>query len=263
MSNVYLHYAFDLWVQQWRKRYAHGEVYVVRYADDIVLGFQKEQDARAMRMAMAERLAKFGLELHPDKTRVLRFGRFARRDGERDGRVKPETFDFLGFTHIAGQARDGKFKLIRRTSRKKRTAKLQVLRAEIRRRRHESPAETHRWLCSVIRGHVNYYGVPTNYPAMMSFRSHVEQQWHRQLQRRSQLVDGRWNRGNASGRIFPFRFRTSFTPGRTCHALARRPKVGARCGKSARRALSGGRPERAVPTGTRRGESPNVQFNST
>jgi DNA replication protein DnaC len=190
MSNIYLHYVFDLWVQQWRKRHARGEVYVVRYADDVVLGFQHERDALAMRSAMAERLAKFGLELHPDKTRVLQFGRFARKDSERNGRVRPETFDFLGFTHIAGVSREGKFQLQRRTSRKKRAAKLSVLRRTIRQRMHEPPGEQHRWLCSVIRGHCNYYGVPTNYRALRSFRHVVEQAWHRQLQRRSQRA--RW-----------------------------------------------------------------------
>jgi len=128
LSNVYLHYALDLWVQQWRKRHARGEVSIVRYADDVVLGFQYEQDARAMSSAMAERLAKFGLELHPEKTRVLRFGRYARKECKRDGRERPETFDFLGFTHIAAQSRGGWFQLQRRTSRKKRVAKLSALR---------------------------------------------------------------------------------------------------------------------------------------
>jgi RNA-directed DNA polymerase len=190
LSNIYLHYALDLWVQQWRKRYARGEVYIVRYADDVVMGFQYEQDARAMRAAMAERLGKFGLELHPEKTRVLRFGRYARKDCERDGRKRPETFDFLGFTHIAGQARQGGFQLQRRTSRKKRAAKLSMLRMEMRRRRHDPPAMQHRWLCSVIRGHCNYYGVPTNARALVTFRRQVEHAWHRQLQRRSQRA--RW-----------------------------------------------------------------------
>jgi hypothetical protein len=190
MSNVYLHYVFDLWVQQWRERYARGDVYVVRYADDAVLGFQYERDAHAMRSAMAERLAKFGLELHPDKTRVLRFGRYACEGCARDGRTRPETFDFLGLTHIAGKSRGGRFQLQRRTSRKKRAAKLSALRAEMRRRMHEPPAMQHRWLCSVIRGHANYYGVPTNSRAMVSFRRQVEQAWHRQLQRRSQRA--RW-----------------------------------------------------------------------
>ena len=190
LSNVYLHYALDLWVQQWRKRCARGEVYIVRYADDAVLGFQYEQDARAMRAALAARLAKFGLELHPDKTRVLRFGRYAHKDCKRDGRTRPETFDFLGLTHIAGKARDGRFQLQRRTSRKKRAAKMAALRAEMRRRMHEPPAVQHRWLCSVIRGHCNYYGVPTNSPTLTMFRRHVELAWHRQLQRRSQRA--RW-----------------------------------------------------------------------
>jgi RNA-directed DNA polymerase len=120
LANVYLHYVLDLWVNQWRKRQARGEVYIVRYADDLVMGFQHEQDARAMREALALRLAKFGLELHPEKTRVIRFGRYAREHAKSDGRTRPETFDFLGFTHIAGIDRHGKFLLNRRTSRKKR-----------------------------------------------------------------------------------------------------------------------------------------------
>jgi group II intron reverse transcriptase/maturase len=190
LSNIYLHYALDLWVQQWRKRNARGEVYIVRYADDEVMAFQFEEDARAMRAALAERLAKFGLELHPEKTRVLRFGRFARRDAERYGRQRPETFDFLGFTHIAGQSRSGAFQLQRRTSRKKRAAKLSMLRVEIRRRVHQPVDVQHRWLSSVIRGHCNYYGVPTNSRALVTFRRHVERAWHRQLQRRSQRA--RW-----------------------------------------------------------------------
>ena len=191
LSNIYLHYALDLWVQQWRKQHARGDVYIVRYADDIVVGFQYEQDARAMRSAMAERLAKFGLELHPDKTRVIRFGRYARKDSVRDGRKRPETFDFLGFTHIAGEARQGGFQLQRRTSRKKRAAKMSMLRAEMRLRMHDPPRAQHRWLCAVIRGHCNYYGVPTNARALVTFRRHVEQAWHRQLQRRSQRA--RWD----------------------------------------------------------------------
>jgi RNA-directed DNA polymerase len=191
LSNVYLHYVLDLWVQQWRKRHARGEVYIVRYADDVVMGFQFEQDAHAMRLAMAERLTKFGLGLHPEKTRVIRFGRYARKDSKRGGRMRPETFDFLGFTHIAGEARQGGFQLQRRTSRKKRAAKLSTLREEMRGRMHDPPAVQHRWLSSVIRGHCNYYGVPTNARALVSFRRQVEQAWHRCLQRRSQRA--RWS----------------------------------------------------------------------
>jgi hypothetical protein len=191
LSNIYLHYALDLWAQQWRKRHARGEVYIVRYADDVVMGFQVEQDARAMRAAVADRLVTFGLELHSEKTRVIRFGRYARKDCRRDGRTRPETFDFLGFTHIAGEAREGGFQLQRRTSRKKRAAKLSMLREAMRTRMHDSPAAQHRWLCSVIRGHCNYYGVPTNARALVSFRRNVEHAWHRQLQRRSQRA--RWS----------------------------------------------------------------------
>jgi len=185
LSNVYLHFALDLWVSQWRKRHARGEVYVVRFADDVVMAFQYEQDARAMREALSDRVAKFGLELHPEKTRVMRFGRFALGDEQCRGR-RPETFDFLGLTHIAGKTRGGAFLLQRRTSRKKRVAKLKELRAEMRTRRHDPPKEQHGWLCSVLRGHYNYYGVPTNYRAMASFRHQVQQAWQRQLQRRSQ-----------------------------------------------------------------------------
>ena len=190
LSNVYLHYALDLWVQQWRKRHARGEVSIVRYADDVVLGFQYEQDARAMRSAMAERLAKLGLELHPEKTRVLRSGRHARKECKHDGRERPETFDFLGFTHIAAQSRGGWFQLQRRTPRKKRVAKLSALRVEMRQRRHEPPPAQHRWLCAVVRGHCNYYGEPTNSRALATFRRQVERIWYRQLQRRSQRA--RW-----------------------------------------------------------------------
>ena len=186
LANIYLHYVLDLWVASWRRKSARGEVYVVRYADDFVMGFQREQDARAMREALASRLAEFGLELHPDKTRVLRFGRFAPRDSRLDGRSRPETFDFLGFTHIVVEGPDGKSRLVRRTSRNKRTAKLAALRQQVRRRRHEPPRTQHTWLVSVVRGHYNYYGVPGNYAALRYYRAQVRDMWHRQLQRRSQ-----------------------------------------------------------------------------
>lgn len=192
LANVYLHYVFDLWVHQWRKREARGEVYVVRYVDDVVMGFQHEQDARRMREALAERLSEFGLQLHPEKTRVFRFGRFARRDSGLDGRTRPETFDFLGFTHICAEGQEGKFRLVRRTSRKKRDRKLAELDKEIRRRRHHAVAEQHQWLSSVLRGHYNYYGVPGNYAALTTFRSRVRRKWHSVLQRRSQRAG--WSR---------------------------------------------------------------------
>jgi group II intron reverse transcriptase/maturase len=202
LSNIYLHYVVDLWACQWRKREARGEVYVVRYADDLVMGFQYEQDARAMHAALGERLATFGLDLHPEKTRVLEFGRFAREDRARRGAGKPETFDFLGFTHIAGLSREGKFQLHRRTSRKKRRAKLAALKEECRRRRHRSVPEQHAWLSSVPTGHYQYYGVPTNYRALRQFKVAVGRIWHGSLQRRSQRA--RWSR--ARWRTFEERF---------------------------------------------------------
>jgi RNA-directed DNA polymerase len=192
LANVYLHYVLDEWANQWRKRHARGEVYIVRYADDLVLGFQYEQDARAMREALASRLAEHGLELHPEKTRVIRFGRFAQEKSERDGRSRPETFDFLGLTHIASVDRHGRFQLRRRTSRKKRVAKLASLKDEMRKRRHEPMRAQQVWLASVLRGHYRYYGVPTNYRALHQFRERVRAMWHRQLQLRSQRAT--WTR---------------------------------------------------------------------
>ncbi len=192
LANIYLHYALDLWAVSWRKKQARGEMYIVRYADDFVIGFQREQDVLAMRAALAVRLAKFGLELHPEKTRVLRFGRYAREQREERGLGKPETFVFLGFTHIAGTSRAGAFQLKRRTSRKKRQAKQASLTEETRRRRHHAVSDQHEWLSSVLAGHYRYYGVPTNYAALAQFRRHVQWTWHRSLQRRSQRA--RWSK---------------------------------------------------------------------
>jgi hypothetical protein len=192
LANLYLHYVLDLWVLSWRKKHASGEMYVVRYADDFVMAFQKEQDAVAMHKALAERLAEFALELHPQKTRVIEFGRFAGESRARRGLAKPETFDFLGFTHIAGISRGGKFQLKRRTSRKKRRAKLARLKEESERRRHGRVPEQYRWLSSVLTGHYRYYGVPTNIRALAQFRDAVRYIWHRSLQRRSQRA--RWTK---------------------------------------------------------------------
>jgi group II intron reverse transcriptase/maturase len=202
LANIYLHYALDLWVQQWRKKRARGDMYVVRFADDFVMGFQREQDARAMRVDLSTRLAKFGLELHPEKTRVIQFGRFARQDRERAGLGKPETFDFLGFTHICSVDRRGRFQLTRRTARKKRRALLARLRIEVDRRRHHAVREQYAWLTSVLTGHYRYYGVPTNHRAMGSVREAVSWMWRRSLQRRSQRA--RWTRAKLDA--FQIRF---------------------------------------------------------
>jgi group II intron reverse transcriptase/maturase len=204
LANIYLHYALDLWVHSWRRRHARGEVYIVRYADDFVMGFQCQQDALAMRAALAERLAKFGLELHAEKTRVLRFGRFAAQDCVReDGRKRPETFDFLGFTHICGKNRSGRFWVIRRTSRKKRRVKLVYLRQEIWRSKHEPVVKQYDRLCKALQGHYAYYGVPGNCRALATFRQYVQNTWHAALQRRSQRA--RWNveRRTLFARRFP------------------------------------------------------------
>lgn len=203
LANLYLHYVLDLWVLSWRKKQANGEVYVVRYADDFVMAFQKEQDAVAMRKALDERMAQFSLKLHPQKTRVIEFGRFAREDRACRGLAKPETFDFLGFTHIAGISRAGKFQLKRRTSRKKRRAKLARIAEESERQRHHAVQEQYRWVCSVLVGHYRYYAVPTNHRALAQFRYAVSQIWHRSLQRRSQR--GHWNHARyaAFERRFP------------------------------------------------------------
>jgi RNA-directed DNA polymerase len=240
LANVYLHYVLDLWACQWRKKHARGEVYVVRYADDFVMGFQHRDDALAMREAVTARLAEFGLELHPEKTRVLEFGRFARQNRERDGDRKPETFEFLGFVHIAGVSRQGKFQLRRRTSGKKRRAKLASLTEECRRRRHHAVPEQHEWLSSVLRGHYRYYAVPTNYQALDQFRTTVGRIWHRSLQRRSQRAG--WTRQQMTKfeARFPLPLPRILHPWPMQRLLARRPEVGARCGKSARRDLSGG-----------------------
>jgi hypothetical protein len=203
LANIYLHYVVDLWAQNWRKQNARGQVYVVRYADDLVMSFQYEEDARAMSEALAKRLVEFGLELHPDKTRVLRFGRFARQDSPKDGRTRPETFDFLGFTHISAEDRKGRYRLLRRTSRKKRMAKLRAVRTEMLRRICDPVIEQHGWLCSVALGHYRYYGVPGNSRALGSFRNSLRHLWHQRLQRRSQRAAWTSERRTRFDRRFP------------------------------------------------------------
>jgi RNA-directed DNA polymerase len=195
LANIYLHYAFDLWVHAWRQKQAHGEVIVVRFADDIVIGFQSKSDAERFWAELIERLRKFGLELHPEKTRLLEFGPFAAENRRRRGQGKPETFNFLGFTHICGKKRsNGRFTVVRQTIRKRLQAKLGEVKAELRRRMHEPIPKVGTWLRSIVGGHMRYYGVPMNSPALHVFRFQVGWLWHRALSRRSQTGRVLWDR---------------------------------------------------------------------
>jgi RNA-directed DNA polymerase len=194
LANVYLHYAFDLWVAQWRRRHAQGDVVIVRYADDWVAGLQNRTDAERFRREVDERLKGFGLALHENKTRLIEFGRFAREDRHRRGQGKPETFDFLGFTHCCGKTRKGKFMVLRITSAKRLRAKLHAVKDELRRRMHRPIAEQGKYLRSVVAGHTRYYGVPNNGARIGMFRLQVGRLWHRTLCRRSQAKHLSWKR---------------------------------------------------------------------
>ena len=194
LANIYLHYAFDLWVKQWRGRHARGDVIVVRYADDWIAGFQFRDDAERFKRAVAERLGQFGLKLHPEKTRLIEFGRFARDNRRRRGQGKPQTFDFLGFTHCCAKTRRGKFMVLRLTSAKRLQAKLRAVKIELRRRMHRPIAEQGPYLRSVLTGHGRYFGVPDNGARLSAFRLQVGRLWHRTLCRRSQSHHLRWQR---------------------------------------------------------------------
>jgi hypothetical protein len=186
---------FDLWVQVWRRKRAHGDVIVVRFADDIVLGFQVKSDADRFRAELTERMRKFNLELHPEKTRLLEFGPFAIENRKRRGEGKPETFNFLGFTHICVKKRsNGMYTVLRQTIRKRLQAKLNAVKTELQRRMHEPIPEQGKWLQAVVRGHIRYYGVPMNTPALSTFRFRVGRLWHRTLSRRSQNGRVLWDR---------------------------------------------------------------------
>ena len=194
LANVYLHYVFDLWVQVWKRKIARGDMLVVRFADDIVVGFQAKAEAERFWAELKDRMQKFNLELHPEKTRLLEFGRFAAQNWERRGEGKPETFTFLGFTHICGTTRKGKFTVLRQTIRKRMWAKLKAIQVELRQRMHHSHEQTGQWLRSGCGGHFRYYGVPTNSYALRTFRHEVSRAWHRTLCRRSQLGYVPWER---------------------------------------------------------------------
>ena len=194
LANLYLHHVFDLWAQWWRKKHAHGDVIVVRYADDFIVGFQRRADAERFLAELRERFTKFGLELHPEKTRLLEFGPYAAEDRRRAGQGKPETFDFLGFTHICGKKRNGRFTVVRQTIRKRLQAKLGEVKAELRRRLHDPVSQVGAWLGQVVRGHIQYYGVPMNGRALVLFRFQVGWLWHRALVRRGQAGHVSWER---------------------------------------------------------------------
>lgn len=194
LANIYLHYALDLWVNQRRKSDCGGEVIIVRYADDFILGFQYEREARQFMEALRERLGVFHLTLHPDKTRLIEFGRFAAANRHKGGMGKPETFNFLGFTHLCGKTRRGKFCVKRKTMTKRMRAKLKSLGEELRARRHDPIPETGKWLKSVLHGHYQYYGVPRNSESMSCFREEVMRRWRNVLKRRSGKSAMPWDR---------------------------------------------------------------------
>jgi hypothetical protein len=195
LANIYLHYVFDLWVQRWRQKQARGDVIVVRFADDFAVGFEHRAEAERFLAELRERFAHFGLELHPEKTRLIEFGRFARSNRQRCGdRGAPETFNFLGFTHSCGKTRKGGFTVLRQTMRKRLQAKLKAVKAELKARMHDPIPEVGKYLRSVVLGHVRYYGVPMNGPAIGMFRLAVGRVWWSVLRRRSQGNHLPWHR---------------------------------------------------------------------
>jgi RNA-directed DNA polymerase len=210
LANVYLHYVFDRWIRHWRNERARGDLIVVRFADDFIVGFEHLGDAKQFLRDLRERFAKFNLELHPDKTRLIEFGRFAAKSRTARGLGKPETFDFLGFTHVCGKTRTGRFWLRRITIKKRMRAKLKALNVEMKRRRHVPIPEQGKWLGAVVRGHRNYYAVPGNLDAVAQFRTQVTRAWFKALRRRSQRHRLNWERmGRLANRWLP--------PARTMH----------------------------------------------
>lgn len=193
LANVFLHYIYDLWIHQWRKQKSRGDVIVVRFADDTVVGFQFESDAMQFQEDLKMRFQKFGLELHPEKTRLIEFGRFASARREKHNEGKPETFTFLGFTHICGRNRkDGRFTILRQTIKKKMHAKINEVKEELKKRMHDPIPQIGQWLKSVVTGHYRYFGVPGNHEAMSDFRFLIGQRWMHALSRRSQKARITW-----------------------------------------------------------------------
>jgi len=195
LANLYLHYVFDLWIQQWRQKRARGSVVVVRYADDFIVGFQEKEEAEQFLAELTERLQKFHLALHPEKTRLLEFGRQAARNRAERGDGRPETFEFLGFTHCCARTPKKRgFLILRRTARKRRQRKVQEIKAELRRRRHEPVAAQGSYLRAVLFGHYHYYGVSQNIASLQAFQRMVARAWRRTLCRRSQRHHLTWER---------------------------------------------------------------------
>ena len=194
LSNIYLHYVFDLWAQRWRRRHARGQVALVRYADDMVVGFERVEDATHFQAELGVRLGQFGLTLHPDKTRLLEFGRFAADSRRKRGLGKPETFNFLGFTHICERSRQGRFQLMRKTRADRMRSRLRAIKTELRRRMHRPIGEQGRWLAQVVQGYFAYHAVPTNSRSLGAFRYHVSDLWRRTLRRRGQRDRFTWQR---------------------------------------------------------------------
>jgi group II intron reverse transcriptase/maturase len=195
LSNVFLHYVFDLWIHHWRKTQAMGDVIVVRWADDFVIGFQNKSEAERCLAELKKRFGKFGLALHPEKTRLLEFGAFAIDNRRRRNQGRPETFDFLGFTHICAKKRsNGMFTVVRQTVRKRLSRKLQDVKVELRKRMHAPIPEQGKWLRSVVGGFFRYYGVPTNGAALYRFRFQVGHYWHHTLRRRGSRKRLTWDR---------------------------------------------------------------------
>ena len=232
LANVYLHYVFDLWVQRWRRRQAHGEVVVVRFADDFVVGFEHRVEAERFLADLRERFARFGLALHPDKTRLIEFGRDADRKRRARGDGRPETFNFLGFTHLCAKTRQGRFTIRRQTMRQRWQAKLRAVKIVLWQRLHDPVPEVGAYLRAVVQGHVRYYGVPLNTAAMRAFRWAIGRLWYRVLRRRSQRTRLTWDRmARLIARWLP--------PAVVCHPyprvrLAFSPKARAGCGNAAR-----------------------------
>jgi RNA-directed DNA polymerase len=195
LANLYLHYVLDVWVEAWRKKVAHGDVIIVRYADDFVMGFQYREEAERFLEPLRERLRKFGRELHPEKTRRMEFGRFAPQRREEHGEGKPETFPFLGFTHICGRnLTTGKFTVVRRTMGRRMAAKLKDIRAKLRERLHTGWQDHVEWLRSVVRGYFQYHAIPGNQACLKAFRHEVVRLWWHPLRRRSQRHRWTWDR---------------------------------------------------------------------